>query len=137
MEAPMLTLKIFDTTLASIGKQQENGFTVRVSGETVSVRELIRLRIFQEVEEYNRRQPEIFNMLIQPGEAERLLNGYKMRQPRQVDPQAQYEKAVDAFKSNGFIVLVDDKQVNELDDLISLRPETKINFLKLIPLVGG
>ena len=134
----MLTsLKIFDTTTASIGKKPENSFTVRVAGETIRVRELIRLRIFQEVEDYNNRQPAVFKMLVQPGETERTLNGFKFHKPRPVDPQAQFEKAIEAFEGNGFIVLVDDRQVNTLDDEIALRPETSVTFLKLIPLVGG
>lgn len=133
----MLTsLKISDLTTASIGKP-EHTFTVHVTGETVSVRELIRLRVFQEVEEYNRQTPETFRMLVQPGEAERTLNGFKFSRPRQVDPQAQFEKAVEAFEGNGFLVLVDDRQVESLDDEIALRPETSVSFLKLVPLVGG
>lgn len=133
----MLTLlKIFDTNTASIGKT-ENTFTVRVSGESVSVRELIRLRIFQEVEDYNSRQPAVFNMLVQPGETERTLNGYRFHKPHPVDPQAQFEKALEAFEGNGFVVLVDDRQAASLDDEIALRPETRVTFLKLVPLVGG
>ncbi len=134
----MLTyLKISDSSAASIGKQPENSFTVRVTGESISVRELIRLRIFQEVEEYNSRLPQVFRMLIQPSEAERVLNGFKFNKPRSINAQAQFEKAVEAFNSNGFIVLVDDRQANSLDDEIALRPETSVTFLKLIPLVGG
>ena len=133
----MLTsLKISDLTTASIGKP-EHTFTVHVTGETVSVRELIRARVFQEVEEYNSKTPETFRMLVQPGEAERTLNGFKFSSPRQVDPQAQFEKAVEAFEGNGFIVLVDDRQVETLDDEIALHPETSVSFLKLVPLVGG
>jgi hypothetical protein len=134
----MLTsLKISDTTIAGIGKQPENTFTVHVSGETISVRELIRLRIFQEVEDFNKRQPAVFNLLVQPGETERTLNGYKFHKPHPINPQAQFEKAIQAFDSNGFIVLVNDKQVDTLEDEIALHPETSITFLKLIPLVGG
>lgn len=133
----MLTsLKISDLTTASIGKP-EHTFTVYVSGETITVRELIRTRVFQEVEEFNRRQPAVFRMLVQPGEAEQTLNGFKFPKPRQVDPQAQYQKAIQAFETNGFLVLVDDRQVETLEDEIALRPETQVSFLKLVPLVGG
>ena len=133
----MLTsLKISDLTTTSIGKP-EHTFTVHVTGETVTVRELIRLRVFQEVEHFNQEQPAIFRMLVQPGEAERTLNGFKFSKPRQVDPQAQFEKAIQAFDANAFIVLVDDRQVETLDDEIALRPETSVSFLKLVPLVGG
>jgi hypothetical protein len=133
----MLTfLNICDQSTASLGKT-ENIFTVRVSGETITVRELIRLRVYQEVEEYNNRKPDVFRLLVQPGEAERVLNGFKFRKPRLIDPQAQYQKAIEAFEGNGFIVLADDRQVGNLEDEIALQPETLVTFLKLVPLVGG
>lgn len=133
----MLTsLKISDLTTASIGKP-EHTFTVHVTGEAITARELIRLRVFQEVENYNNEQPAVFRMLVQPGEAERTLNGFRFSKPRQVDAQAQFEKAVQAFDGNSFLVLVDDRQVESLDDEIALRPETSVSFLKLVPLVGG
>jgi hypothetical protein len=76
-------------------------------------------------------------MLIQPKDTQRTLNGYKFHKPRLVDADTQYEKAIEAFKGNGFIVLVDDHQLQNLDDEITLHPETPVTFLKLIPLVGG
>jgi hypothetical protein len=103
----------------------------------ISVRELIRLRVTQEVEEFNSRQPAVFRMLVQPNDTERTLNGFKFHKPRFVDPEVQYQKAIEAFEENGFIVLVDDFQVQNLDDEITLHPETSVTFLKLVPLVGG
>jgi hypothetical protein len=133
----MLTeLLIRDDTTAGLGKT-EHSFTVHVSGEKISVRELIRLRVNQEVEEFNSRQPTVFRMLVQPNDTERTLNGFKFHKPRLIDPMTQYQKAIEAFNGNGFIVLVDDYQVQNLDDEIALRPETSVTFLKLVPLVGG
>ena len=133
----MLTsIKISDLTTASIGKP-DHTFTVHVTGEIITVRELIKLRVFQEVEAYNQELPTAFRMLVQPSEAELTLNGFKFSKPRQVDPQAQFEKAIEAFEGNAFIVLVDDRQLGTLDDQITLHPETNISFLKLVPLVGG
>ena len=133
----MLTeLLIRDETTASLGKA-EHTFTVHVSGEKISVRELIRQRVTQEVDEFNNSQPAIFRMLVQPSDAERTLNGFKFHKPRRVDPETQYEKAIEAFEGNGFIVLVDDFQIQDLDDEIALHPETSVTFLKLVPLVGG
>jgi len=133
----MLTeLLIRDETTASLGKT-EHTFTVLISGESISLRELIRQRVTQEVEEFNGRKPVVFRMLVQPNDTERTLNGFKFHQPRLVDPVNQYEKAIEAFEGNGFIVLVDDTQVEELDAEISLQPETSVTFLKLVPLVGG
>jgi len=133
----MLTkLLIRDETTASLGKT-EHTFTVHVSGEKISVRELIRQRVTQEVEEFNTRQPAVFRMLVQPSDAERTLNGFKFQKPRFVDPVVQYEKAIESFEGNGFIVLVDDYQMESLDTEIALQPETAVTFLKLVPLVGG
>ena len=132
----LTTLLIRDETTSSLGKA-EHTFTVHVSGEKISIRELIRQRVTQEVEQFNNRQPAVFRMLVQPSEAERTLNGFKFHKPRVVDPTAQYEKAIEAFEGNGFIVLVDDFQIQELDDEIALHPDTSVTFLKLVPLVGG
>src|SRR6185436_14627619 len=133
----MLTeLLIRDETTASLGKA-EHTFTVHVSGESISLRELIRLRVTQEVEDFNSRQPAVFRMLVQPNDTERTLNGFKFHKPRQVNPVTQYEKAIEAFEGNGFIVLVDDHQIESLETEIAFRPETSITFLKLVPLVGG
>jgi len=133
----MLTeLLIRDETTSSLGKA-EHVFTVRVSGESISVRELIRQRVVQEVEHYNTSQPAVFRMLVQPSDTEKTLNGFKFHKPRLVDPVAQYERALQAFDGNGFIVLVDDRQMEQLDDEIPLHPETRVTFLKLVPLVGG
>ena len=133
----MLTeLVIRDETTASLGKP-EHTFTVHVSGETISVRELIRQRVYQEVEQFNSRQPAVFRMLVQPNDTERTLNGYKFHKPRLVDPETQFEKAIEAFNGNGFIILVDDRQVESLETEIALFPETSVTFLKLVPLVGG
>lgn len=105
--------------------------------ERITVRELIRSRVYQEVKDYNTQQPAYFQGLVQPTDAEQTLNGYKLRKPRQIDWEKQVEMAIAAFLSNGFIILVDDEQVTELEDEITVAPNTEVTFLKLVPLVGG
>lgn len=112
-------------------------FTISLPAEVVTARELIRERVRQEVEEYNARRPEFFRGLVQPTDAERTLNGFKLKKLRALDWREQYDRAVEAFHRNGFILLVDDRQVEDLDALIEAKPQTNVTFLKLIPLVGG
>jgi hypothetical protein len=112
-------------------------FTLDVPEARITVLDLIRARVYWEVHEYNLDQPEYFQGLVQPSDAERSLNGFKMRRRRRIDPEKQFELAKRAFYSNGFILLVDDRQVDELEEEIDIRPETTITFLKLLPLVGG
>jgi hypothetical protein len=131
------TLKIRDETTLSFGGDEAEGFTLDVLTSRITVRELIRARVYQEVYQYNLDRPEYFQGLIQPSDAERSLNGFKMRERRSIDPEKQFEMAIKAFYSNGFIVLLNDRQVDELEDEIEVRPDTTITFLKLVPLVGG
>ena len=131
------TLKIKDETTFSLGGDDDRDFTLDVPDEKISVRELIRARVYREVHDYNLDQPEYFRGLVQPSEAERSLNGFKMRRRRTIDPERQIQLAKRAFYSNGFILLVDDRQVDELEDEIEIKPDTTVTFLKLVPLVGG
>jgi hypothetical protein len=131
------TLTIRDETTFSFGGENDEEFTLDVLTERITVRELIRTRVYQEVRDYNLRQPEYFRGLVQPTDAERTLNGFKVRQGRRIDPEKQFERAVESFYRNGFLVLVNDRQVDELEEEIEIRPDTTVTFLKLVPLVGG
>ena len=131
------TLKIRDETTLSLGSDEESGFTLNVLTARITVRELIRARVANEVRDYNLSQPEYFHGLVQPTDAESTLNGFKMRKQRKIDPEKQFELAIKAFYTNGFILLVDDRQVDDLEEEIEVRPDTTVTFLKLVPLVGG
>lgn len=105
--------------------------------ESVSLQKIITMRVQQEVEVYNKKLPSIFHGLIQPSEAERTLNGYKMKKKVKVDAEKQVLTALAAFKANGFFVLVDDHQAEELNEMVTVKPSTVVSFVKLTPLVGG
>ncbi|MBX9397080.1 hypothetical protein K4749_26660 [Streptomyces sp. TRM72054] len=113
------------------------GWELEVAEERLTVGELIRRRVFQEVAEYNARTPGVFQGLVQPSDTERVLNGYALRTARRIDPEAQTELALKAFAGNGFLVLVGDRQVTDVDEEIELAFGTEVTFLKLVPLVGG
>ena len=131
------TLTIRDETTFDLGNNDDEGFALDVSAERITVRGLIRARVYREVREHNLRRPELFRGLVQPTDAERTLNGFKVRQGRRIDPERQFEGAIESFYRNGFIVLVNDRQVGRLDEEIEVRPDTTVVFLKLLPLVGG
>ncbi|HWH69828.1 MAG TPA: hypothetical protein VNT26_10605 [Candidatus Sulfotelmatobacter sp.] len=128
------TLTIHDETAAG---QKTNTFTLDCLTERLTVRELIRARIYQEVQDYNLKQPEYFRGLVEPSAAERTLNGYKLRQHRKINWQEQYERALQAFEKNGFFVLVGDRQAESLEEAFEVKVDTEVSFIKLVPLVGG
>ncbi|MHC4528661.1 MAG: hypothetical protein ACYS29_12360 [Planctomycetota bacterium] len=122
-----------ETTAGQITGEQ----VVEFLTERITVRELIRGRVYQEVQHYNRRQPEYFRGLVQPSEAEKTLNGYKLAKRRQIDWKKQFDMAVEAFEKNGFLILIDDFQPKALDEEVTLKPNAAVSFVKLVPLVGG
>jgi hypothetical protein len=128
------TLTIHDKTA---GGKSVGQTVVEFLTENITVRELIRSRVYQEVDDFNRRKPETFKGLVQPDDTEQTLNGYRLRQPRQIDWNIQFKKACDAFERNGFFVLIDDQQAMSLDQQVVLRPETNVSFVRLMQLVGG
>jgi hypothetical protein len=72
-----------------------------------------------------------------PEESEQILNGFRMRTQRPLDWEVQFQKACASFERNGFLMLVDGLQVSELDVEIDLHSDSEVQFIKLVPLVGG
>jgi len=110
--------------------------------ERITVRDLIRERVYQEVQDFNRNQNEkVFRGLVQPTEAERVLNGnrteYHLKKHREIQWKPQFENAVEAFQRSGFFLLIDDKQAESLDQEFTIGHETQVSFVKLTLLVGG
>ena len=113
------------------------GWVLQVVEPVLTAREILRRRVFEEVSRFNATQGQIFQGLVQPNDTERALNGYKLKKPRQLDWRDQFDKAVQAFDKQRFLLLVGDRQVESLDEELMLGAETEITFLKLVPLVGG
>ncbi|WP_327649252.1 hypothetical protein [Micromonospora zamorensis] len=84
-------------------------WTMEIFDETVRLDELIRRRVVLEVAESG----------------------------AGVDPEERTRATLEAFGRNGFVVLVDDRQVTSLDDTVHLHAGSRVTFLKLVPLVGG
>jgi len=98
------------------GGERVPAWVMEVFEERLELRELIRRRVHQEVAERNAAR----NAGTEPA-----------------DPRRQLDLALTAFARNGFVVLVGDRQVEELDEVVELRRDTEVTFLRLVPLVGG
>jgi hypothetical protein len=122
-----ITLTIYDETLTG---EKTACQTLDFAVQRITVRDLIRDRIHQEVQTYNQTQPEYFRGLVQPNDAEVVLNRYKLPQQRSIDWEEQYEKALQVFEHGGFMVLVNDCQVEALETELTLTDNTTISFLR-------
>lgn len=105
--------------------------------ERITVRELIRSRVYQEVQDYNRGRSQRFAGLVRPEGDEARLNAPRQSAAREIDWKRQFEVACEAFERRGVLILVGDRQVTGLDDEIVIEPGSEVTFLKLVPLVGG
>ena len=128
----LLTLPLLDET--TTGESRSAG-TLQLDKASPTLREIIRLRVQQEVARFNAAEYEPFQGLIQPDESERILNGVRTRPV--LDWQQQFAKAIASFKGSGFLVLLDDRQIVDLDETLHLTPQSRITFLRLVPLMGG
>jgi hypothetical protein len=104
---------------------------------SLTARELIRLRVREEVARHNAAPSRHFNGLVRPDDAEIELNGYRLDRPRRIDWERQADIAERAFNGNGFFMLAGERQVEHLDEVIDLTGDPELVFIKLLPLVGG
>jgi hypothetical protein len=134
-----VTLTVRDeTAVGDVFSEQSLEFP----SERITVRELIRERVYQEVQDFNRaRGEQVFRGLVQPTDTERILNNqrpeYRLKQHRAIDWKAQFENAIEAFEKNGFFILIDNRQAEQLDQEFIVGPGTEVSFVKLTMLVGG
>ncbi|MEU2055267.1 hypothetical protein [Streptomyces bungoensis] len=103
----------------------------------MTVRELIRLRVREEVTRHNARPGDRFHGLVRPDDAETELDGHRLREPRRIDWERQAEIAEHAFLANGFFVLLGDRQAADLDEVVDLDTAPGAVFVKLVALAGG
>ena len=104
---------------------------------SITAGELVRLRVREEVARFNAALPEVYTGLVQPTDTEATLNGYKLREKRTLNWEVQADAACAAFSRNGFVMLVADHQIEDLDEVIDLSGDPEVSFVRLVPLVGG
>ena len=111
-------------------------FELELEAPTLTVKELIRRRVYEEVKTFNSNRNERYMGLIQPRAEELLLNP-SGSQLRKKDAEKQAEIALKAFDKNGFFLLIDNKQYSNPEEEVSLKQNSTVSFVKLTPLVGG
>ena len=128
---------IVTVTDETTGSKTQHSFTLEFLDERINAREFIRRRVYQEVQDFNTRDLQTYNGLVQPSDAERTLNGVKLKSGRKLNWETQYAKALEAFQGSGFIMLANDRQLETLEEEFDLKEGCTVTFLKLVPLVGG
>ena len=103
----------------------------------ITLRDLIRTRVREEVARYNATLAGIFHGLVMPEGAQPTPEGFRMPARRRVEWEQQADQALNAFDRNGFFVLVGDRQVTDKDEVLELTADSDVRFIRLVQLVGG
>jgi len=108
---------------------------LRLASERTTLRELLTRRIEEEVAALNAGS-DMMQPLVVPTERERSLND-RPPKSRMIDAGRQLTAAIEAFERTRILVVVNDRQVQDLDQPLIVTPDTEVRFIKLVPLVGG
>ena len=128
-----IMLKIIDK---KIGAAEVAAPDLLVPLLTISAREILRLRVEAEVERYN----ETFGasvLLIEPHWRESELNPDRKVRFRPLELEPQVAIAIEAVEKHRIIMLLDGRQVTDLDEKFVLTPASEARFVRLVPLQGG
>ena len=103
----------------------------------ITVADLIRQRVAVEVDRFLDTMKTQQHALVALTEEEMLLNQKSENNAREGLKERQCAKALQAFQSNQFFVIVDDQQLTELQEPIMVTDSIQVEFFRLRPLVGG
>lgn len=123
--------------------------SARFSSPTISIRDLIRARVELEIERVRDGTNAAWAPVI-PGPVEKQLNGecgvfgpgslFLQRDADgrpSADCSVQIALAEESFVSGRYFILLDDRQADDLDEVIDLATTSAATFLLLTPLKGG
>ena len=134
METQQITI-----TEEAVGGSPNVLSTVELPVDEVTVRELIRSHVHQTAKDRQLRNPRRFERTEQfeRGDMETALNGPQKRESTTIDWKAEFEKACQAFLRQQILILVDGKQMTELDEKLKITTQSDVRFLRLTLLMGG
>lgn len=117
------------------GHELSRGAVEGLTGEA-SLRDIIRARIDTEVAAYNRDPGTVYVGMVQPEDAIRHSDGFRMRSPRPLDGD-QLLTAVDEAVSAGVVsFIIDERTVDDLDAVLDLGTTESITTVMSRPIVA-
>jgi hypothetical protein len=124
-----LTLTVCEKSPGGPAAQE---YSIELQEERLTVRELIRNIVFQQVYNQNTK-------LRESGQEWDRVSGKETKPApeKTIDWVPKFEHALVAFENNQVLLLVDEMQLEDLNSFVTVKPTSKITFLKLIPLIGG
>lgn len=129
------------------GKSKLSIFDLQYPSEITTIREIITRRVEEEVAhvshmkenpQHIKAEHRMFLAGLTKQSPEVLLNQNSAKKRRKpIDVFSAVNTALKAFNNKKYFVLFNDVQYENLDDEITLTPNSEVIFLRLTPLQGG
>ncbi len=136
----MTNVVIHEETAAG-GRESE--ISISLPSENVSVEELIRSRVYQQVKDanvqaaQNEAAGDTADKLVPASAKELSLNGGRANHKAPIEWSAQFDRAIAAFEKKQILIFVDERQLTSLDERIEINASSRISFVRLTMLMGG
>jgi hypothetical protein len=128
-----------------LGKSQNLFTTWQMSlpSQTLTLQELLTQIVQSEIQAFQTRQSQqrltkvLGPVEIEAGVARGKITSGGSELDQAVDEQQAIENALQSFQDGFYLVFIDDQQQEDLADLVDLKANSELLFLRLTPLVGG
>ena len=113
------------------------------AGSPLTLREFIERVVQAEVKAFGERQAEhrLVRLLSEREIDEQAARGrvdFGGRElEQQVDPDSAVGVALESFEDGVYFVLIDGRQYESLDEQVNVAADSRVSFLRLVPLAGG
>lgn len=113
------------------------------SGAPLTLREFIELVVRAEVTAFGERQAEgrLVRLLSEQEISEQAVRGRVGFGGRELDQQVDVDGSVgvalESFEDGLYFVLIDGQQYESLDEQVNVAADSRVTFLRLVPLAGG
>lgn len=113
------------------------------SGSPLTLREFIERVVRAEVTAFSERQAEgrLVRLLSEQEISEQAMRGRVDFGGRELDQQVDLDgsvgAALESFEDGLYFVLIDGEQYESLDEQVNVAADSRVTFLRLVPLAGG
>jgi hypothetical protein len=129
----MATVMLRDETTAG---RDLSSFSLVVP-DNITMRDLIRLRVREEVARHNAGDDRSGTPLLGGAHSRHHRTVGRTRRRQRLNWEEEADRAVAGFTTNAYFVLIAGRQVTDLDELISCDDSLSVVFVQLVPLAGG
>lgn len=146
----MPRVEVRSRIVGTTSEEQPSNVGIDLLNDSLTVEELISLTVEEQVRDLlihrkldaeKARQILQRQYLTEADVREQSMHGavkHPTEKPQKaIDTQMEIMKALKGFEQGAYIIVVDGKQVEKLDEVVTLLVQSKVTFVRLTPLVGG